>query len=166
MPSMKCELRKMLILMYTSNRDSCASLMEEIANLQQDLASRRCTTSGHSLRAFLDCPLPRLCSRVMGDLDRCAQSDAPFSDHVSTILESFACIQDPACTGKQELADALAAKKRELKDLSSQLETHQREREKIRSEQQELAEDTMRELESTTDILLNLHSEQVSHGCF
>ena len=138
--------------------------MEEIAKLQEDIASRRCTTAGTSIRAFLECPFPALCSRVMGDLDQCAQSEAPFAEHVSKILDAFVCIQDPACTGKQELAEALALKKKELKDLCSQLEAHQREREKIRIEQQELAEEAMRELESTTDCLLNLHSEKVSQA--
>ena len=130
--------------------------MEEIAKLQEDIASRRCTTAGTSIRAFLECPFPALCSRVMGDLDQCAQSEAPFAEHVSKILDAFVCIQ--------ELAEALALKKKELKDLCSQLEAHQREREKIRIEQQELAEEAMRELESTTDCLLNLHSEKVSQA--
>ena len=100
----------------------------------------------------------------MGDIDQNANSEVSFTDHVSSILDSFACIQDPACTGKQELSDALSLKKKELKELSSQIENHQREQEKIRSEQQELAEETMRDLESTTDCLLKLHSEKVCFG--
>ena len=135
--------------------------MNEIAALQYDVASRRCSTSATTLRAFVDSPLPGLCMRVMGEPDQSTNSDAPFAEHVSSILDTFACIQDPACTGKQELADALSAKRKELKDLCSQLENHQKEREKVRSEQHELAEEAMRDLESTTDSLLSLYSEKV-----
>ena len=143
------------------NRDACASLLEVIASLQDDVASRRCATPSVALRAFIDCPLPALCARVVGELERCGESEAPFAEHVSTILNDFVCIQDPACTGKQELAEALAAKTRELKDLSLQLDAHVREHEKVKSEQQELSEETMRDLESTTDCLLSLQEEQV-----
>eukprot|EP00291_Cryptomonas_curvata_P015126 CAMPEP_0172152210 /NCGR_PEP_ID=MMETSP1050-20130122/704_1 /TAXON_ID=233186 /ORGANISM="Cryptomonas curvata, Strain CCAP979/52" /LENGTH=783 /DNA_ID=CAMNT_0012820493 /DNA_START=68 /DNA_END=2419 /DNA_ORIENTATION=- len=142
------------------DRGACATLLEEIAALQDDVASRRCATPSVALRSFIDCPLPGLCARIIGELERCGESELPFAEHVSAILDDFVCIQDPACTGKQELAEALAAKNRELKDLSLQLDAHVREREKVRSEQQELAEETMRDLESTTDCLLSLQDEQ------
>jgi hypothetical protein len=135
--------------------------MNEIAGLQQDVVSRRLSTPGTTLRAFVDSPLPGLCLRVMGELEQNINSEAPFAEHVSSILDTFVCIQDPTCTGQHELADALSAKRKELKDLCAQAENHQKEREKIRSEQHQLAEETMHDLETTTDSLLNLYSEKV-----